>query len=181
MKLLWDLFIAFMRIGGFTFGGGYAMLPMIQKEVVEKHSWATNDDIMDYFAVAQCTPGVIAVNTATFVGYKQKGILGGIAATLGVVFPSVVIISVIALFLRNFRDIVWVNYAFGGIKVCVCVLIFNAVLNLWKKNVKGARSITVIAVVLVIMILFDISPVFVVLGAALTGLCFGKWDRRANK
>ncbi len=181
MKLLWDLFVAFMRIGGFTFGGGYAMLPMIQKEVVEKHSWATNDDIMDYFAVAQCTPGVIAVNTATFVGYKQKGILGGIAATLGVIFPSLVIISVIALLLKNFRDIAWVNYAFGGIKVCVCVLIFNAVLNLWKKNVKGTRSICVFAVVLAVMILFDISPVFVVLGAGLTGLCFGQYDKGAKR
>ncbi len=181
MKLLWELFVTFMRIGGFTFGGGYAMLPMIQQEVVDRRGWATSDDVMDYFAVAQCTPGVIAVNTATFVGYKQKGILGGIVATLGVIFPSVVIISVIALFLQNFRDIAWVNYAFGGINVCVCVLIFNAVWGLWKKNVKGARSISVFAIVLALMIIIDISPVFVVLGAGLTGLCFGQYDRRAKK
>jgi len=177
LKELWNLFVTFMRIGGFTFGGGYAMLPMIQKEVVERHKWATDDDIMDYYAVAQCTPGVIAVNTATFVGHKQKGILGAIFATLGVITPSVIIISIIALCLRNFRDIEYVRYAFGGINVCVCVLIANAVWGLWKKNVKGARAITIFAIALAVMILFDPSPVFVVIGAALTGIGFGKLDK----
>lgn len=181
MKEYWDLFTTFMRIGGFTFGGGYAMLPMIQKEVVERRKWATEDDVMDYFAVAQCTPGVIAVNTATFVGHKQKGIPGAIAATLGVITPSVIIITIIALFLSNFRELEVVNHAFGGITVCVCVLIANAVWGLWKKNVKGKRAITIFAIALAVMLLLDPSPVFVVVGAALTGLAFGKKDKGGAK
>ena len=95
MKELLKLFLAFAKIGAVTFGGGYAMLPILQRDIVAKHKWATEDELLDYFAIGQCTPGVIAVNTATFVGYKNKGILGGIFATLGVVFPSIVIITII--------------------------------------------------------------------------------------
>lgn len=135
MRELWDMFLAFARIGGLTFGGGYAMLPMLQREVVEKHHWATEEELADYYAIGQCTPGVIAVNTATFIGYRQAGVIGGIFATLGVVFPSVVIITVIAAFLTNFADLLVIRYAFEGIRVCVCVLIFNAVQKLWKKSV----------------------------------------------
>ena len=135
MKKLWDMFLTFARIGGLTFGGGYAMLPMLQREVVEKQGWATEEELADYYAIGQCTPGVIAVNTATFIGYRQAGIIGGIFATLGVVFPSIVIITVIAAFLTNFADLKVIQYAFEGIRVCVCVLIFNAVQKLWKKSV----------------------------------------------
>jgi len=135
MKNLIDLFLTFARIGAFTFGGGYAMLPMLQKEVVEKKKWATEQQLADYFAIGQCTPGVIAVNTATFVGYSEAGIVGGIAATLGVVFPSLIIITLIAAFLMNFTEYKIVQYAFSGIRVCVCVLIFDAVKKLWKKSV----------------------------------------------
>ena len=116
MNVYVDLFMSFARIGAFTFGGGYAMLPMIQKEIVEKHKWATDEEVMDYFAVAQCTPGVIAVNSATFVGTKVKGVLGGAAATLGVIFPAIVIISVIAMVLQSFADIPAVQHAFNGIR-----------------------------------------------------------------
>ena len=105
MKELADLFLSFCRIGGFTFGGGYAMLPMIQKEIVEQRKWATEEEVMDYFAIGQCTPGVIAVNTATFIGYKRKGVLGGIVATAGVIFPSIIIVTIIAAFLNNFAEI----------------------------------------------------------------------------
>ena len=105
MKIYIELFLTFAKIGAFTFGGGYAMLPMLQKEVVDKKHWATDEEIMDYYAVGQCTPGVIFVNTATFIGYYQKGIIGGIIATLGVVFPSIVIISLIASILQNFADL----------------------------------------------------------------------------
>ena len=96
MKELWSMFFAFARIGGLTFGGGYAMLPMLQREVVEKRGWATEEELMDYYAIGQCTPGVIAVNTATFIGQKYRGDLGGIVCTLGVVFPSLIIISLLA-------------------------------------------------------------------------------------
>ena len=135
MKELIDLFLTFARIGGLTFGGGYAMLPIIQKEVVEKRKWATEQEVADYYAIGQCTPGVIAVNTATFIGYKNKGILGGIVATLGVVFPSIIIISIIAMFISNFADLEVVKYAFSGIRVCVCVLIINAVIKLGKTSI----------------------------------------------
>ena len=126
MRELIDMFLTFARIGGLTFGGGYAMLPMLQKEVVEKKHWATEDELMDYYAVGQCTPGVIAVNTATFVGYRRRGIAGGIFATAGVVAPSLVIITLIAAFIRNFAELAAVKNAFAGLRVCVCVLIFNA-------------------------------------------------------
>ena len=130
MKELFDLFITFAKMGAITIGGGYAMLPIIQKEVVEKKKWATNDEVVDYYAVGQCTPGVIAVNTATFIGYKLRGITGGIAATLGVVFPSLVIIMVIAAVLNNFADFEIVKHAFGGIRVAVVALIISSIINL---------------------------------------------------
>lgn len=104
-RILWDLFFTFMQVGGLTFGGGYAMLPILQREVVEKRGWATDEELTDYFAVGQCTPGIIAVNTATFVGQKQAGILGGIVATLGVVAPSLVIISILAGFINTFAEL----------------------------------------------------------------------------
>ena len=130
-----ELFWTFFKIGAFTFGGGYAMLPMLQKEVVEKRGWASEEELMDYYAIGQCTPGIIAVNTATFVGQKTAGIAGGIIATLGVVFPSLIIITIIAAFIQNFSDLAIVQNAFAGIRVCVCVLILNAVVKLWKKSV----------------------------------------------
>ena len=170
MKKLWELFRAFARIGVLTFGGGYAMLPMLQREVVEKRRWATEEQVMDYFAIGQCTPGVIAVNTATFVGYSQAGVIGGIVATLGVVFPSLVIITVIAAFLQNFADIKAVQYAFWGIRVCVCVLILNAVVKLVKKSVVDWITLLIFAAVLVLSLVLDISPVIFVLAAGVAGV-----------
>ena len=133
MKLLIKLFFTFARIGGFTFGGGYAMLPMLQKEVVEKYKWVTNDELLDYYAIGQCTPGVIAVNVATFIGQKQKGVPGAIVATLGVVAPSVVIIGVIAAFISGFRDLEVVQWAFSGIRAAVVALILSSVIKISKK------------------------------------------------
>ena len=136
MKKLWELVTTFFKIGILTFGGGYAMLPMLQREVVEKHKWATEEELLNYFAVGQCTPGVIAVNTATFVGYYQKGVLGGIVATVGVVLPSLIIITVIAMVLSNFAHIEVVQHAFGGIRIAVGAMIASSVINLIRKNVK---------------------------------------------
>ena len=133
MKQLLDLFFTFARIGGLTFGGGYAMLPILQREVVEKRKWVTNEEIMDYYAIGQCTPGVIAVNTATFIGQKCAGNIGGIVATLGVIFPSLIIITIIAAFLQNFADLAVVKNAFAGIRICVSVLIINAVMKMKEK------------------------------------------------
>jgi chromate transporter len=125
---------------------------------------------MDYYAVGQCTPGVIAVNTATFIGYKVAGPAGGVAATLGVVFPSVVIICLIAGILTNFADIPAVKSAFTAIRVCVCVLIFNAVVKLWKSAVKDKAGLVLFLIVFVLSLFFDISPVVFVLFCALAGL-----------
>ena len=170
MKELADLFLTFARIGGFTFGGGYAMLPMLQKEVVEARHWATEDELMDYYAIGQCTPGIIAVNTATFIGYKQRGILGGIAATLGVIAPSMVIITVIAAFIKGFADIPAVAHAFAGIRACVCVLIFNAVTKLLKKSVVDKWTAGIFILVLAGGIFLDLSPVWFVVLAAAAGI-----------
>lgn len=180
MKELWQMFWAFARIGGLTFGGGYAMLPMLQKEVVEKYHWATEEELVDYFAIGQCTPGVIAVNTATFVGQKQRGPIGGIFATLGVVSPSLVIISVIAAFIGNFAHLAVVQNAFAGIRVCVCVLIFNAVLKLWKKSVTDKLGMVIFLAVFLGSVLLDLSPVLYVLLAGVAGVVVKNWEVRAK-
>ncbi len=167
---LFELFITFAKIGVMTFGGGYAMIPILEREIVEKHGWATSEELMDYYAVGQCTPGVIAVNTATFIGQKYAGISGGIIATLGVVFPSLIIICVIAGILTNFADIPVVKSAFAGIRVCVCVLIFNAVVKLWKGAVPDKAALCLCLAVFVLSIFLDISPVFYVVVCAAAGI-----------
>lgn len=170
MKELLTLFLTFAKVGVMTFGGGMAMLPILQREVVEKRNWATDEELTDYFAIGQCTPGIIAVNTATFIGQKQRGIAGGIAATLGVVFPSLIIIMVLAGLITSFAHFDWVQHAFAGIRVCVCVLIFNAVVKLWKSAVKDAWGVVIFAAVLSASLLTSLSPVIYVLLAALAGI-----------
>lgn len=180
MKELWKLFYTFATVGVTTFGGGYAMLPALQREVVENRGWATEEEVMDWYAIGQCTPGVIAVNTATFVGQKQKGVLGGIVATLGVVFPSLVIITIIAAFIRNFADLPAVQNAFAGIRACVCVLILNAVVKLWKKSVVDWKTFLIFAVVFLGSVFLDLSPVLYVLAAALAGVVIKSLEVRAK-
>jgi len=170
MKELWQLFITFCRIGGFTFGGGYAMLPMLQSEVVTKRGWATEDEILDYFAIGQCTPGIIFVNTATFVGYRRKGILGAITATVGSIFPSVVIVIIIAAVLNNFAQLPIVQHAFGAIRVVVGVLIVNAVIGMWKKSVVDKLCAVIAVVAFLLSAILELSPIWVVLGAAVLGV-----------
>ena len=171
MKILWELFSAFFRIGAFTFGGGYAMLSLIQKEVVETKKWATDEEVLDYYAVAQCTPGVIAVNTATFIGYKQKGVMGAIAATLGVILPSFIIITIIAAALQNFMQYKIVQHIFAGIRVAVAVLIINAVITMGKKAIVDKLCATLAVLSFAVSVAFpSVSPVFIVLAAALTGI-----------
>lgn len=170
MKELLDLFLTFARIGGLTFGGGYAMLPMLQKEVVENKGWAQAEEIMDYYAIGQCLPGIIAVNTAVFIGQKRRGAAGGVAAALGVVFPSLVIITVIAAFIGGFADLPMVRNAFAGIRVCVCVLIFNAVLKLWKKAVVDWRALVIFLAVFLGASFTGLSPILFVLISAAAGI-----------
>lgn len=170
MKMLLTLFLTFARIGGFTFGGGYAMLPMLQKEVVERHGWATNEELIDYFAIGQCTPGVIAVNTATFIGFKKKGVLGAIFATLGAITPSLIIITIIAAFISNFQDLEIVQYAFGGIRAAVVALILSAVLKLSKKSIIDIFTFLIFLIVAVVSFFTDLSPIIFVLAAGVCGL-----------
>ena len=169
MKELFDLFWTFCKIGALTFGGGYAMLPLIQREIVENKKWSTEKEILDYYAVGQCTPGVIAVNTATFIGYKLRGIIGGIVATLGVIFPSIVIILIIATFLQNFADLAIVQSAFAGIRAAVVALIITTVVQLIKSSIKDYLGVIIAIIAFVISAFIGLSPVYVVIAAALTG------------
>ncbi len=170
MGELLDLFVTFARIGAMTFGGGYAMLPILQREIVDKRGWATNEELTDYYAIGQCTPGIIAVNTATFIGNKKRGLPGGIAATLGVVFPSIIVISIIAAFLSNFADIPVVRDAFAGVRVCVFVLILNATVRLCRASVKDAFGVIVFLAVMAGSTLLDLSPVIFVVAAGIAGI-----------
>ena len=180
MNVLWNLFWVFAKIGVMTFGGGYAMLPMLQREIVENKHWATEEEIMDYFAIGQCTPGIIAVNTATFVGQKQKGITGGIVASLGIVFPSLVIISLLAGVIEAFSHLTWVQHAFGGVRICVCVLILNAVVKLYKKAVVDKATFAIFLIVALGSFLLDLSPVIFVRGAAIVGIALKQMEGRKN-
>ena len=179
MKLL-SLFLSFAKVGVMTFGGGYAMIPILEREIVDRQGWASSEELMDYYAVGQCTPGVIAVNTATFIGYKVGGIAGGVIATLGVVFPSLVIITLIAGILTNFADIPAVKSAFSAVRVCVCVLIFNSVLKLWKGAVKDKGALVLFLLVLVLSVFFDISPVVFVLLCAASGIALTRMGVRGK-
>lgn len=170
MNIFLDLFLTFAKVGVMTFGGGYAMLPILQREVVENKGWATEEELMDYFAIGQCTPGIIAVNTATFIGQKYKGIPGAIVTTLGLVFPSVVIISCLAMVIEAFSHILWVQHAFGGIRVCVCVLICNAVTKLFKKAVVDKLTLVIFLAVTLCSFFLDVSPVVFVLLSAAAGI-----------
>ena len=175
MHILLDMFLTFAKVSVMTFGGGYAMLPILQREIVDNKGWATEEELMDYFAIGQCTPGVIAVNTATFIGQKYKGLAGGIFATLGVVFPSLLIISALAGVIEAFSHIGWVQNAFGGIRVCVCVLILNAVVKLMKKAVVDKATLVIFLVVMLGSGLTDLSPVIFVLLAGVAGVLLKNW------
>lgn len=180
MKELIMLYGAFFRIGAFTFGGGYAMLPMIEREIVTKKKWATMEEIMDYFAIGQCTPGVIAVNTATFIGHKLRGVAGGITATLGVITPSVIIITLIATVLQKIYDNPIVQSAFEGIGVAVCAILVQAVFKLGKSGIKDGFSITVAVMSLLFSLFFGISPITVVVLAGAAGIIYKSYTEKRN-
>lgn len=180
MELL-ALFFAFAKIGAVTFGGGIAMLPILQREIVDKRGWATEEELLDYYAIGQCTPGIIAVNTATFIGYKRKGIAGGISATLGVIFPSIVIITIIAAFIQNFLAYEFVEYAFNGIRICVCVLIFDAVIKLFKKAVIDLTSAFIFVLTFLISLLTPLPIVFIVILSGILGLSVNLIKRKYSK
>lgn len=165
-----SLFWTFAKIGVMTFGGGYAMLPILEREVVDNKKWATDAEIMDYYAIGQCTPGVIIVNVATFIGEKLGGRPGGIIATLGVIFPSLVIIALLAALLTEFSHVEAVGHAFAGIRICVCVFIFNAILRLWKSSVKDAVACLLFLIVFIASLFLNISPAIYVILAGIAGV-----------
>ena len=159
VKDLLDLYWTYLKIGCVNFGGGYAMLPLLERELVIKKGWITMDELRDYFAVGQCTPGVIALNVSTFVGQKRKGVAGAIAAMLGFLTGPIAIILVLAAFLKNFAELEVVQHAFAGIRVCVCVLILQAVLRLWKSSVVDVFTIVLYAVILALSALGSFTAV----------------------
>ena len=186
MKEILDLYLAFLRIGFVNFGGGYAMLPLLEMDLVTKRGWTTLDKLTDYYAIGQCTPGVIALNVSTFIGYSRKGIPGAITATLGFLTGPIMIILAIAAFLTNFAEIPAVQHAFAGIRVCVCVLILNAILKLRKKSVPDRVSFIVYLVVFLLtafsaLLPFAIPAAGLVIGAGIFGIFFGKSDDEMKK
>jgi chromate transporter len=187
LKRLFQVFFTFFRIGAFTFGGGYAMIPLIQNEAVEKHHWVTDDDILEIIAIAESTPGPIAINSATFVGYRAAGVLGSVAATLGVVLPSFVVILVLSFVLEAFQEVRAVQYAFFGIRAGVLALLCKALWTMYKKAPKGWAAYVVMAGAFILTAInkfgiFKINMIFVIIGCAVFGLVTSLlMERRAKK
>ena len=177
MNKFLEIFWAFFRVGASTFGGGYAMIPVVERELIKKKGWVTMDEVMEYYTIAQITPGMIMVNLATFVGYKLKGGLGGVIATLAVIFPGVTIIIAAALLIRNFTDIAWVQHAFTGIRIAVGALVLDTVVKLVKGVLKDRKSLIILIFVFVISVFpsgilpaFIKSPVLLVAVSGVAGL-----------
>ncbi len=180
--MLLSLFWVFFKIGAFTFGGGYAMIPLIQKEAVEKRGWIDDEDILEIVAIAESTPGPIAINAATFVGYRAGGFWGSLCATAGVVLPSFVIILLISFLLRQFADIPAVSYAFTGIRAGVLALLVKALLNMLRKSPKGLPAYLIMAAAFLLSSFTDISILLIIAGCAGAGLVtFLLGSRRASK
>lgn len=170
MKKIFSLFWAFFKIGAFTFGGGYAMIPLIQGEIAENKKWITDEEILDIIAIAESTPGPIAINSATFVGYRVGGVLGAFFATLGVVVPSFVIILIVSFFLEQFKENKYVSYAFFGIRAGVLALIIKALISMYKKAPKGVVPYIIMIFAFVFAAFTDINVIFVIIICAVIGL-----------
>ena len=180
MRLYIKIFLTFARIGAFTFGGGYSMLPMLQRDIVEKNEWITEAELTDYFSISQCLPGIIAVNVSILIGHKRTGRTGGIVAAFGVVAPSIIIILIIAAFIARFSDIPAVQHAFAGIRVCVSVLIINTVLKLWKSAIVDKTSLAIFSVVFAVSVLTSFPVAVLVVAAGAVGLGITALRRRAK-
>ena len=166
-----QLFTAFFKIGLFTFGGGMSMLPMLQRELVESKKWLTEEEILNYFAIGQCTPGIIAVNVATFCGYKRAGLSGAIVSTIGIVCPSWIVITLIAGSISRFSDIVWIQRAMKGVYVAVAALLARAVFTFGKKIITDFVTAGIAAGAFLAMSVWNISGILIVLAAGIIGFC----------
>ncbi|GHV85867.1 chromate transporter [Spirochaetia bacterium] len=181
MKAYFELIRTFIKIGAVTFGGGYAMVPVLDRELIRKKGWITMDEVMDYYTIAQVTPGIIAVNVSTFVGYKRKGYLGGVLATLSFIFPGLLLMAVISLFISRFAEYALVQHAFAGIRIAVGALILDTVLKLLKGFYKSIKSLVIFAAAFALSALFSVSPVYVVISAAVLGWLLYLPKPRAGK
>ncbi|MBE6885568.1 MAG: chromate transporter [Ruminococcaceae bacterium] len=181
LKKLLSLFLTFAKLGAITFGGGLTMLPLLKREIVEKKGWATEEELLDYYAVGQCTPGIIAVNTATFIGYNRAGWLGGVFATLGMITPSVIIIILIAALLSQVITYPIVGYALAGIRAAVCAMMANTCISLAKKSIKDGVGGAIFAVVFALSFFLDIPSVPLIIAAALVGLLVSYLKRKKAK
>ena len=181
MKEYFKLFTSWFKIGLFTFGGGYAMLPMMEAEIVDKNHWESEESMLEYYAIAQCTPGVIAVNTATFVGYKRKGILGALCATIGVVTPSIIIISLIASFINGFSDNEVVRHCLNGINVGVCALMTRTIVKMFKNNVKDIFGLMTFVCVLISSAFLKISSIYIVVMVIVISISFYYLKEKQNE
>lgn len=170
MPILIDLYLTFFRIGILTFGGGLTMLPLLKYELVESKKWISEEKLLDCYAIGQCTPGIIAVNTATYVGYLKSGVFGGILATLGMVSPSVIIISLVALFMQNFMEVAIIQHALMGIRGAVCALMLNTVVSLAKKSLTSYVNVIICADALVLALFTKIPTIFIIILAGISGV-----------
>lgn len=178
MQSLKDLFLLFFKIGLFTFGGGYAMLPLLKDELVVKRRLLSEDELLDLYAIGQCTPGIIAINVATFIGYRQARLKGAVAATLGMVFPSLLIITLIAMVLKQYMYNRYVTYAFAGIRIGVVALIASVLVDLWRKNIRNYADGRVFVLAVALLGVFSLSAVWVVIAAAVSALLIGEYARK---
>ena len=178
---LWQLYFTFFKIGAVTFGGGLAMLPILERTLIDKLKWTTKEDLMDYYAIGQVTPGIIAVNVATFIGFNKQGILGGIVATVGVVTPSIIIISILAKFISNFSEILWVQKALTGINVAVAALLTKAVWQFCRKSVKNIWGFLILILSFAVIFFLKLSSVLVIITSALIGILIFLAENRKNK
>ncbi|MDR3131216.1 MAG: chromate transporter [Treponema sp.] len=169
MKGFLELYWTFFKIGGLTFGGGYAILPILERELIRKKGWTTMEEVMDYYTIAQVTPGIIAINVSTFIGYKLKGVIGGVVSTLAFVSPSVIIISLIAAFLGSFQDLPLVRHAFAGIRVAVGALVLDTTIKMIRGFYRDCKALVLFVIALGLSVVFSPSPVFVVIGAGIAG------------
>lgn len=174
MNIYLDLYITFFKIGLFTFGGGYAMLPLLERELVDNKKWVSREEILDYYAIGQATPGIIAVNTSTFCGYSRAGNLGGIIASLGFISPSLIIITIIAKFLKEFSHLALIQYAFSGVRVAVSALILNTVIKMVKKNADTKIKVLVFILTFLAIAILSVSPALVVIVVGVFGILMGR-------
>jgi len=168
--MYFELFFTFFKLGLFTFGGGYAMLPLLKAELIERKHWLSEHEVMDYYSISQCTPGIVAVNMAIFIGYKMKGFIGSLFAVVGVVTPSLIIIIAIANALTEYRDNLYISHAFAGIRIVVIALIFDVIISMWRASISSFITGLVFVLAVGLCLWGNVYPAYIVVGAAVLGL-----------